>query len=270
MLRRLLIIAASTAVFGCVLVSCGDSAESGETLRWRSAVDVPVNFLMKVGNDLDYAELLPEVDCEKLTEDHPSLFIEKGCEEMSLDELMDLLSLLPDDPDNPMPDLRQSYLVDLGSGTIPTTSDVMDFLRKLDSTKIEYSVGVTNNTIADLTFYGMLFRKNDSLASMAVDTFFNIIASDSTRGGRRINVLGDTGLSIKRGKTGRYDCLPLQGEQLGDLVINQKQFSWRWLVKLEKSEFDGMRDTASTTDNVDIKLRIRFSGVNSIDSLFTL
>lgn len=267
MLGRLLIAAALISVFGCALVSCGDGgAGSGETLRWRTAVDVPMNFQMKVGQnltsallpasckDLPPALLPPSIDCDKLT----------PAQEKIVQELI-----------NSMP---SSYLLNLGSGSVPTTSDVIDVLRKLTDTKIEYSAGITNSTSAKLTFYGMLFKTTDKKAADAsIDTFFNYIALDSINGGR-VNILGPAGLPVESGKTDAYpprDAIEdtLKARALSDLIIGkgQKAFAWRWLVKLEKSEFDGLeKDTANTTDSVTIKLRIRFSGVNSVDSLFTL
>jgi len=253
MFRSLLIAAVSAAVLGCALASCGGGggAGSGETLRWKTAVDVPVNFSMKVGNDLSYAELFPEVDCDELTNKFPGSFIDKECEEWN--------------------SLDSGYIFDLGSGTIPTTSDVMDILRKLDSTKIQYSITATNNTKIPLTFFGMLFPNKDTASMMdTVKVFYDsIVRMDDTIGGR-INIFGKTGLHVESKRTESYPLGGLsdekQGKRLGDLIIHQKAFSYRWLVKLD--DISGLKDTAKTEEFVDIKIRIRFSGVNSVDSLY--
>jgi len=277
MFKRLLITAASTAALGLVPVSCGDSgAGSDKPLRWRTAVDVPVNFSMPVGDDLNYAELLPDVDCDELTDEYPELFILKPCEDYSTKELLDMLSQL--DPDNPKPDLPSSYVFDVGSNTISTKSDVIDVLRKLTDTKIQYSITAANNTKAPLTFYGMFFRADDTAAMKCpVDTFYNAVINDSVRGGR-VNMFGPSGLHLPKDSTGRYplivppDTLTLsdtsQGRRLGDLIIRQKAFSYRWLVKID--DISNLGSTSENSDSIAIKLRIRFSGINSIDSLFTL
>jgi len=281
MFKRLLITAAVSVILGGALVSCGDSgAGSEETLRWRSAVDVPVNFSMAVGKDLDYSELLPDIDidCDELAAAYPMFFIDKPCDELTKEELLDLLSQLPvdpDDPDNPdEPDQPDGYIFDVGSGTVPTGSDVIDFLRKLTDTKIQYSITATNNTKISLTFFGMLFSDADTAAMKdSVGVFYKAIEADDTVGGR-VNMFGSTGLSLESKQDG---CFPircgtlsdtLQGKRLGDLVTGQKAFSYRWLVKLD--DISDLTNTSETSDSIAIKLRIRFSGVNSMDSLFSL
>jgi len=279
MFRRLLITAVSTMVFGWALVSCGDGAGSGEPLRWRTAVDIPVNFTMKVGNNLNYAKLLPDdiVDCDSLEVNYPEWFSQwfsqKPCEEYTIEERLDLIAQLPRDPDNPTPEPPDSgYIFDIGSGSVPTTSDVIDVLRTLTDTKIQYSITAANNTNVSLTFYGMLFTAADTAAMKdSVDVFYDTIINSATREGR-VNMFGTEGLFLRSKKTGSYPSKGLSSEEdgrlLGDLIIRQKKFSYRWLVKID--DISGLTDTSSTKESVDIKLRIRFSGVNSVDSLFTL
>ncbi|MDR2694486.1 MAG: hypothetical protein LBB74_09785 [Chitinispirillales bacterium] len=267
MLRRLLITFAATVIFGGTLVSCGDSVESGGALSWKSAVDVPVNFSMKVGNNLGTALLSP--GCKDLPPDilPPGL----DCDSLSPEEEAFVQGLI----DSLVPD---SYLLDIGKGTVPTTSDVMDFLRKLTDRDIRYSVGVTNDTPVKLTFYGMLFPRNDSAANISVEAYYDIIKNDSVSDGR-VSIFGKGGLSMDAYGTGCYpDCgeLSPRNDRLDTLVVgngrNKKtSFSYRWLVMLERSDYEtNLGDTASTSDSVSIKLRMRFSGVNSMDSLFTL
>jgi len=267
MFKRLLIAASLTAVLGFALVSCG-VGDSGGQLRWRSAIDVPMNFSRKVGQDLDSALLGSGLDlypsCDQLTpEDLAELPPGVDCEYLSPE---DLARLLPDFAQR----LPHDFLLDLGAETVSTTSDVMDILKKLINPKIEYSIGVTNSTSATLTFYGMLFAESDSAAGADVMEYYDIIASDDTSGGR-VNVFGPDGLCVEPGKTIRYPNPPGQSKPLRcDLVIGSRALSWRWLVKLDNVEYGGLRDTANTTDTVGIKLKMRFSGENSFDSLFSL
>ncbi|GBU20619.1 hypothetical protein R80B4_00498 [Fibrobacteres bacterium R8-0-B4] len=267
MFGRLIVAAASAAVFGGVLVSCGDSSESDETLKWRSAVDVPMNFSMSVGNDLDNALLSP--GCKDLPPDIlPPLL---DCDSLSPEEDEFIQNLI----DSLMPD---SYLLDVGKGSVPTESDVMDFLRKLTDRDIRYSVGVTNGTTVKLTFYGMLFPKNDEAADMSVEAFYDIIKNDSVSGGR-VNVFGAAGLTAEPDGKGCFPAacggLSPRNDRLDTLVVGDGKdknasLSYRWLVMLEKGDYGSLGNTAGTTDSIHIKIRMRFSGVNSMDSLFTL
>jgi len=274
MFRRLLITAVLTAIFGCALaiVSCGDSGTGAkEPLRWRTAIDVPVNFSLPVGQDLDTMSLFPKVPgCEDL-KPYDSLLSLFNCDSLTpeqdsvIDEIRkSLISELPTDT---------SFLVDLGTDTVSTGSDVTDFLGKLTETNIKYSVTVTNRTKVDLTFYGMFFRKDDAIARDSIDVYYNKILEDSTRGGR-VNVFPPNEKIMQvnaKGDTGSYTCTStVVGKSLADLIINKKAFSWRWLVRLKPNDYGDLGNNAKSADSVDIKLKIHFSGVNSIDSLFTL
>jgi len=282
MFKRLLITAASTAALGLVPVSCGDSgAGSDKPLRWRTAVDVPVNFTMKVGKGLNTAELLPEADCDELSEREGfrDAFLIKPCEDWTVRELMDLAASLPDNPGNPKPELLSdtSHVFDLGSDSISTESDVINVLRKLTDTKIQYSITAANKTNISLTFFGMLFPITDTAAMRdSVGVFYKSIIENNSAdiANGRVNMFGKTGLFLEADSVGSYPLKPKglsdssDGKRLGDLVIGKKAFAYRWIVKLE--DIKNLKDTSETKETVDIKLRIRFSGVNSVDSLFTL
>jgi len=274
MFKRLLITAAVSVIFGGALVSCGDSgAGSGETLRWRSAVDVPVNFSRPIGNDLDFSVLLPEIDCDELTDAYPELFEDTPCDELTPEKRLDLLTQLPVDPNEPgEPEQPDGYIFDVDKGTVSTGSDVIDFLRKLTDTKIQYSITAANNTKISLTFFGMLFSADDFAAmNDTVGVFYKAIEADDTVGGR-VNMFGKTGMFLPKNSVGRYPIEdlsdPLQGKRLGNLVTGKKPFAYRWLVKLD--DISDLTSSSETTDSIAIKLRIRFSGVNSMDALFNL
>jgi hypothetical protein len=266
MLRRLLIITASTAVFGCALVSCGAGAESGETLRWRSAVDVPVNFSLPVS----FGQLFP--GCRDLSSDLLTVLGINDCDSLTSEQdtivqslLDDIVAELPEDT---------CFKVNLGAGTVPTGSDVMDFLRKLTNPEIKYSIGVNKSTNVKFTVYGMFFQTSDSMAMVKDSIFYDMITHNSVNNGR-VSVLGTEGLSVNGSDTGCYphNCgLTAPNTQLNALVIgrDRKSFSWRWLLTLKKSEYESLRNSTVATDTVHIRLRMRFSGENSIDSLFTL
>jgi len=265
MFKRLLIIAASTAVLVCLLASCGDDgAGSGEPLRWRSAVDVPVNFSIKVDlDDPKITQSFPKIDCGKLIVAYPELSL-LGLDCDSVKSQDSLISFLQKNKPELLP--NSNFILDIDSGTVSTASDVMDFLRKLDSTKIEYEMWVKNDTKAALTVYGMFFRKDDrEIKNMKDTAYYNIIKDNKTKDGQRVNILDTMGMYLNMGSTGYVKSKPEQGKPLGDLIIRQKAFSYRWLVK-----FDKMDKTAVATDTVKIRLRIGFSGLNSMDSLFTL
>lgn len=268
MFRRLLIIAASAVIFGGALVSCGDSgAGAGGDLEWRSAVDVPLNIPLPVNfgqlvpgcKNLD-ADILTAlgIDCRNLTTEQDSIV------DLLIDEYV---ARLPEDT---------CFILNLGADTVKTDSDVMDFLRKLSRSEIRYSVGVNKRSDVKFTVYGMFFPTNDSLANVKDSVFYDIIRNNRTTG-KRVNVLDSNGLTIIGGDRICYpsDCSTLTDTNsiLDSLVIGRgtsKKFSYRWLVMLEKSEYENLRHASVTMDTVRIRIRLRFSGVNSMDSLFTL
>jgi len=267
MFRRLLITALSAAVFGCALVSCGDGAVgSGEPLRWKTAVDVPVNFSLPV----DFEPLFP--GCKNLDSTVLAKVFKIKCDSISpaqqtiVDSLLDIMvDKLPD---------TTCFRKGLGTGTVPTTSDVMDILRKLDKPEIRYSVEIKKNSSATFTVYGMFFPTNDSLGKVSDTAFYDVVIHDSTKG-KRVNVLDSSGLIVggKDMKCYPRVCNTLTNTNpiLDSLVIGRgqtkKAFSWRWLVMLEKSEYENLRKSTVKKDTVNIRLRINFSGVNSVDSL---
>ncbi len=270
MLKRLMITAVSAAILGCALVSCGNNgAGSGDTLRWRTAIDVPVNFSLPVGQDLNKTSLVP--GCADLPPELLLLY-NLNCDSLTAEDSLVMTEMLDSLlGESKLPDT--SILVDLGTDTVSTASDVIDFLGKLTNTNIKYSVWVTNRTQATLTFYGMFFPKNDRIARDSIEQYYRKIQGDSTRGGR-VNVFPPykTMRVEANGGTETYECTStVVGESLADLIINKKAFSWRWLVRLETGDYGSLGNANNgSADSVDIKLRIRFSGINSIDSLFTL
>jgi len=274
MFRRLLVTVGLAAILGCAfaIVSCGDSGTgSNVPLRWRSTIDIPVNISLPVGQDLDTTSLIPKIPgCEDIKSYDSSLSL-LDCDNLTpeqdsvINEIRDsIISGLPTDT---------SFLVDLGTDTVSTGSDVTDFLGKLTDRSITYNVSITNKTKATLTFYGMFFRKDDSIARDSIEEYYNKIQGDSTRGGR-VNVFPPHEKEMRvlaNGGTDSFKCTTaVVGKSLADLIITKKAFSWRWLVRLEPKDYGHLGNNAKSADSVDIKLKIKFSGVNSIDSLFTL
>ncbi|MDR0331568.1 MAG: hypothetical protein LBH93_07670 [Chitinispirillales bacterium] len=219
-IKRILAAAALAACVACAVISCG-VGEWGETLRWKSAVDIPVNHGKKVGWGLD-----------------SSLY-------------------------------GGGVLLDLGADTFSTTSDAMDVVKKMTDQKFSYRISITNQTSVRLTLYGLLFRDNDGAATMDLLDFYGI-ATASAPIGDRINLMGTGGLAIEPNATERQEMPASQERPLCDLVLDHDAISWRWLAKVEASKADSLRDTASTTDSISMRLMIRVAGVNSFDSLFSL
>lgn len=256
MFKRLLIVSA----FGLALASCGADYGGGRPLEWRSSVDVPMNFSRKV----DAAPLFPESGCELLADEYlePLLPEGVGCEDLAPGDIARLLQGLSEPPP------PQSYLIDLGADTVSTSSDAVNILRKLRDPDIAYWIGAANGTEAALTFYGMLFPESDGAAGLSAAEYYGLVAKNDTSGGR-VNIFGRDGLRVGPDSTMPYSMPPGQGEPLCNLVIRSKALAWRWLVRLDAAEYGALNDTAKTADNtVSIKLRMRFSGVNSFDSLF--
>jgi hypothetical protein len=273
MFKRLLITALAALIFGGALVTCGDSGAGSEgKLEWRSAVDVPVNFELPV----NFEPLFP--GCKDLDPNSLTLLGIDDCNHLTAEQKEAVQLLL----DNVVAQLPDTFFINLGTpGSVPTTSDVMDFLRKLTHPEIRYSIGIKKSTDVKFTVYGMFFPPDDSLANLTkVDSaeFYDIVVNDHING-KRVNVLDAIGIDID----GSERCYPHGGpcgkltdpnSILNDLVIgrgkNKKSFSYRWLLKLEKSEYEKLRKKEITNDIVRIRIRMRFSGVNSMDSLFTL
>jgi len=278
MFRRLLITAVSAAVFGCALVSCGDGAAgSGEPLRWRTAIDVPVNFSLPV----DFEPMFPGCKEMKAEPLYSAVFVKykincdsvlSPTQQAAIDSLIDV-SVAKMPPDT-------YFIQSLDTGTVPTTSDVMDILRKLEKPEIRYSVGIEKSLDEMFTVYGMFFPTDDSLAKVRDSVFYKMVKRDSITG-KRVNVLDTSGLDIGGGS---IKCYPKECSELTDTNSNldtlvlglglgpkdKKAFAWRWLVKLNKDEYNKLRKSPVMTDTVKIRIRINFSGVNSVDSLIKM
>lgn len=208
----------------CIFASCGDDGPGG-TLRWRAALDVPVNFSWRIG---------------------------------------DSLGTLP--PGIAVP-------VDLGTDTVSTDSDAMSIARRLSDPEIAYSADVTNGTGFEMTVYGMLFGARDRLAGMGAAEFLDTVKAGG-EGARRVNVFGGQGLRLMPDETKRYDMPERDGAALCSLTVRSNSFYWRWLLIVETGTGKNAEPEPGTeprnvngTDSVSVKIRMRFSGVNSFDSL---
>jgi len=268
MFKRLLITAASVAALGCALVSCGDSgAGTDKPLRWRTVVDVPVNFTLPV----DFGALpFPDLRCESFLPELSLFDPTIDCDSLS-DTQKELLQSLKD---KIMDSLPPYFILGIGKDTINAASQVMNALKKLDSLKINYSVGVQKGTDMTFAVYGMFVPIDDTNALNAKDSvFYKKCDGDSTIG-TRVNVFGSTGLTVKDTVMSCYPepCgnLPRENPVLNDLVFNTMKFSSRWIVKLDKSQYEILGRPSAMEDTVHIRLRINLSGVNSVDSLFKM
>jgi len=163
-----------------------------------------------------------------------------------------------------------SILLDLGTNDASTNTDVMNILKKMESLDVKYSIGITNGTVAGLTFYGMLFKDGDEAASMDMRDFYAIVRSTAAGNGDRINLLSSGGLLLESNDNITYKRDPLSKEER-DLILGSNALAWRWLIKLNNIGFNSLKnDTTDCTDTVAIRLKINFSGVSSLDSLFSL
>jgi hypothetical protein len=242
--KRLLYAAASTAI--AVLASCADNGgQADNDLEWRTSIDLPVNF----SQALDYNR-----------------------QWLSLSELDPDGILLGNIPADSIP--VDSILVDLGKNNISMTSDFIDILRKTTKQNISYQVSATNGTDtgkagANLTFYGMLFGDDDSTANTGIEEFYYMTRFGASDSGY-VNIFGRNGLHVPHGHTEPYASPEEQNKALTGLLMHSKTIYFRWLVMLSDINKGILTDTSAVPDSVYIKLRIRFSGVNSFDSLFTL
>jgi hypothetical protein len=165
-----------------------------------------------------------------------------------------------------------SVVVDLGTSIIPLTSDVFNLLRKFTNHQIGYQIGITNRAGADAILYGILFREGDDPADWSAEQLYEALTRgsmiDMARRYGRINLLGQSGLYVPSGETGdRPISMPDRfSADLCSLLLGDTNLSWRWLARLSDRDHAILDGTA---DSIDVRLRIRFSGVNSFDSLLT-
>jgi len=233
-----------------ILTSCDGGEEYG-TLRWQTSIDLPINISRSLTMDEYRRLLLPDSILD-------NIFLT----ERELDSI-----LASGEWDNI---LGNSAYWDLGAESFPITSDFMKILKKTTDPSINYSLDLFNDTDMGLTFYGLLFGGSDSAAaSLDSAAFYELVTSDSSDG-KSVNLFGPKGMHVNPAEKGHKPMT--QDTTLCNLLMREKAIACRCLVMINKPEGNGMADTRDSVkvNSVSINLRIKFSGVNSFDSLFTL
>jgi hypothetical protein len=212
----------STVLLGCAFLFC-DGPTREETLRWKTAADIPVNLTEQhIINDLDVANIGDS-----------------------------------------------ATILDLGTHEIPIRNDINQYLHKLTKHEFNYWIKVTNNTAARLTFHGLLFENGDNAENLSASSFYNLLTTGSQTAltsQNRIRLLSQNGLTALSNET-VSDSMPGElSAPLCNLMLKSKSMAWRWVLEINNED---MADIP-TSGTVDINLRIRVSGVNSFDSLFTM
>ena len=226
---------AVAAALACAVVSCGGEW-GGETLKWKSAVDIPVNHTIKVGWGLDTVTLLND----------GGMLMDLGTETFSTESgAMDIV--------RKMTDQKFSYRLSIANHTIVKIT--------LYGLLFDEDDGAARMDMDD--FYGLAGPEGDHSHSYRIDIMHGglIIEPDGT-GCREMPVVQQR---CKGNTLG-----PEQESQLNDLILKNDAISWRWLAKIEASQTGRLDDTASTSDSINMQLAIRVSGVNDFESIFSL
>jgi hypothetical protein len=166
-------------------------------------------------------------------------------------------------------EVAEGTVMDLGTDTILMRSDIIEMLRKLTDHETDYQLSVTNNTGRRFTLFGALYRKGDAAGNLDIYEFYNLITAPGdpgVPGASHINLLGRDGIDTRPGETGTGFMPSGTSDRFCDIILNSESIVWRWLALLGERNVGSLSDTCA----VDTRLRIRISGVNSFDSLFTL
>ena len=238
-IKRLFTAAASVAiaaVFGCALFfSCGNPG-NGETLRWRSTIDIPVNDSFYI--------LIPQHVKDWLNSNYDTI-VPLG---------LDTTHTVPVNSD----------IIDfLRKFTDHETYYQLDVINKtgLEFTLYALLFQKNDSAVANIgteEFRLLLTRNN--LTELADNNRISLLHDE----------LGNTsGLVVPgNGEPGRARMPDVLSAPLCSLILkSEESLMWRWLALINTHNQDNQ---VATDTIIHARLRLRISGVNSFDSLLAM
>jgi hypothetical protein len=214
-------------------MSC-DRPAGRQPMSWTSAVDIPINFPVEIGKDLNSVEYIPDDGVSEV-----SVIMDLRTESLTVFDKLSAVEKLTG--------RKIEYIVDVNSKT-QMGSSLLLYALFVPEEKMDY---IANMDLLDL--YDLI-TENDEL----------YLASRY----RYISLFGKHGLEIPEyGLSSKEMVNSPVNDSLCSIIFNAKSCGWRWIAKVDKNEFDSLGDTGYGADIIDVRVRFRFSGVNNIDSL---
>lgn len=230
MINKKMIVMIASVAAAFALLSCDGPADK-ESLRWRSAVDVPVNVEMKVGGQI------------------PFRIIGEGADSVLLDMAADVYSFEEQVKyARKFDSIRTQYYI-----TIENPTDFALTFYALFAPEYKWvqylSMDSVYNLAADPAKADMLLGA-DIVNLLGVDGL-RVPANDTVGYSDSLTGVSTTLANI--------------------IINSPDPIAWRWVAKVSGGDYESIRiaDTAHT-DAVNARFRLRVRGISNMDSLFTV
>ena len=162
------------------------------------------------------------------------------------------------------------FTMDLGADTFTIQEKEVRAFRRMQNRSLAFAIQAINHSNVDIRLYALFasdsLRKRLYVDSLALNQV-NALISDTTGKAERVglvNLLGPQGVLIPRRDSVANNSVALNDSQLQQILSTNKG-SMRWVARFLKSS----RDSMTNVDSITINSKIRFEGVNNMDSLMT-
>jgi hypothetical protein len=219
------------AVFGCALFFSCDNADDENSLRWRTAIDIPVNQSFQVPPITDKIIALSNLGME-------FVLLDLGWDDLPIGSgLIDFL--------NKFTHHEAGYHLSVTNGT-----------------------GV-NFTLYALLFRGEDYTAKTMPITEFSDLLTGT-PPESLAAEGRVSLLGQDGLIAPAGGIGNHPMPDNLSDTLCGLILGSESLMWRWFAHVEPSDTGNLKTEATEVDLIHARLRLRISVENGFNSLLTM
>jgi hypothetical protein len=289
---RYLFIAAAAAVF----LSCSLTDDDEDALKWRSAVDVPINAVLRMEA---YSQFVVPPSPGAFNSNIPGASdIYNAPGELDVGELLDYLGLASEDEldvgrlseyfdlidtsDSRMQDMLFEYfgykdtdtlILDLFSDTFAASEMIRDLAAGIEDLSAEYKITVDNKYDFGAVFYVLFAPGGEEgvVAGLDVNEVYEIVTAAGTRqqdylDQNYVSLLGPGGLRIAGGRKVTPPSNAKLCEYLLNVFIDYPDLYWRWLAKVSIGDLKKIAKLSGDDPAkfVDARLKLRLSGISKI------
>jgi len=231
--KKTILIAAALC---CLFLYC-DNPTDKKTLDWYSTFDIPINLQLKVWSDV---ENIPDLGL----------------------------------------DARDSVVVDMSSSSF-TIYDEIYLVRKMRNPESEYTISMSNRyKNVGFVFYALIAHKDEDgedigIEDMDIREVYDLITNGGSADSYKcVSIFDPQGFRVRAGADTAFERKftdsAAVSAQLCSLVLNSPSIAWRWLAKISRRDFMGLKDTGNdTTEIIDVRFRLRVRGISNLDSIMT-
>ena len=156
--------------------------------------------------------------------------------------------------------------MDLGSSRFPVP-EAMRYFSKFEDRSAEFEMWLTNNSNLNLSLLALVAPDAlmDTLDSLPMSEVYSVLKHSTAAVARGfVKLFGDTGISVPKRDTSwaQHNVVLLNDQQL-ETILTTDSLNFRWIIQFREQDPDALTDT----DYVDMKSRLRVSGINTTDSL---